>query len=60
MNEIDDILPKYTDIKITEFDSEDNFMDAYVELLKQTIELIYRVVGLKYCDVAGVPKKIDK
>lgn len=60
MNEIDNILPKYTDAEIEKFDSEDNFMDAYVELLKQTIELIYRVVGLKYCDVDGVPKKIDK
>jgi hypothetical protein len=60
VNEIDNILPKYTDAEIEKFDSEDNFMDAYVELLKQTIELIYRVVGLKYCDVDGVPKKIDK
>jgi len=60
MNEIDDILPKYSDAEIEKFDSEDKFMDAYVELLKQTIELIYRVVGLKYCDIDGVPKKIDK
>lgn len=60
MNEIDDILPKYSNAEIEKFDSEDKFMDAYVELLKQTIELIYRVVGLKYCDIDGVPKKIDK
>jgi hypothetical protein len=60
MNEIDEILPKYSNAEIEKFDSEDKFMDAYVELLKQSIELIYRVVGLKYCDVDGVPKKIDK
>lgn len=60
MNEIDNILPKYTHTEIEKFDSEDNFMDAYVELLKQSIELIYRVVGLKYCDIDGVPKKISK
>lgn len=60
MNEIDDILPKYSNAEIEKFDSEDKFMDACVELLKQTIELIYRVVGLKYCDIDGVPKKIDK
>jgi hypothetical protein len=60
VNEIDDILPKYSNAEIEKFDSEDKFMDAYVELLKQTIELIYRVVGLKYCDIDGVPKKIDK
>lgn len=60
MNDIDDILPKYSSAEIEKFDSEDNFMDAYVELLKQTIELIYRVVGLKYCDIDGVPKKINK
>lgn len=60
MNEIKNIFPKYTNTEIERFDSEDKFMDAYVELLKQTIELIYRVVGLKYCDIDGVPKKIDK
>lgn len=60
MNEIDNILPKYSNAEIEKFDSEDKFMDAYVELLKQTIELIYRVVGLKYCDLDGLPKKIDK
>ena len=60
MNEIDNILPKYTHTEIKKFGSEDNFMDAYVELLKQTIELIYRVVGLKYCDIDGVPKKISR
>jgi len=60
VNEIDDILPKYSNAEIEKFDSEDKFMDAYVELLKQTIELIYRVVGLKYCDIDGVHKKIDK
>lgn len=60
VNEIDDILPKYSNTEIEKFDSEDKFMDAYVELHKQTIELIYRVVGLKYCNLDGVPKKIDK
>lgn len=60
MNEIDNILPKYSNTEIEKFNSEDNFMDAYVELLKQTIELIYRVVGLKYCDNEGIPKKINK
>jgi hypothetical protein len=60
VNEIKNIFPKYTNTEIERFDSEDKFMDAYVELLKQTIELIYRVIGLKYCDIDGVPKKIDK
>jgi hypothetical protein len=60
MNEILNILPKYSNADIEKFDSEDSFMDAYVELLKQSIELIYRVVGLKYCDLDGMPKKINK
>lgn len=60
MNEIKDILPKYSLVDIEKFDKEDQFMDAYVELLKQSIELIYRVVGLKYCDSEGIPKKINK
>lgn len=60
MNEIDNILPKYSNTEIEKFDSEDNFMDAYVELLKQTIELIYRVVDIKYCDIYGIPEKISR
>lgn len=60
MNEILNISPKYTNADIEKFDSEDRFMDAYVELHKQSIELIYRVVGLKYCDLDGMPKKINK
>lgn len=60
MQEIENIKVKYTDAEIEKFGSEDNFMDAYVELLKLSIELIYRVVGLKYCDREGVPIKINK
>ena len=60
MNEILNILPKYSKADIEKFDSEDRFMDAFVELLKQSIELIYRVVGLKYCDLDGIPKKLNK
>lgn len=60
MKEINDISPKYSNAEIEEFDSEDKFMGAYVELLKQTIKLIYRIIGLKYCEHDGVPKKIDK
>lgn len=60
MNGIDNILPKYSNAEINRFDSEGKFMDAYVELLKQTIELIYRIVELKYCDIEGMPKKINK
>lgn len=60
MNKIDNILPKYSSSEIEKFGSEDNFMDAYVELLKQTIELFYRVIEFKYFDIDGVPKKISK
>lgn len=35
-------------------------MDAYVELLKQSIELLYHIIEIKYCDKNGVPKKINK
>jgi len=60
MNEIIDILPKYIEKDIAKFDSENDFMDAFVELLKQTIELIWRIVGFKYCDIDGEPKVINK
>jgi hypothetical protein len=57
---INEILPKYSNAEVEKFDSEDKFINAYVELHKQTVELIYRIVELKYCDINGVPKKIDK
>ena len=57
MNEIDNILPKYSHTEIEKFYSEDNFIEAYFELLKLKIELIYKVVGLKYCDNDGIPKR---
>ena len=60
MNEISNILPKYSTSDIEKFENEDSFMDAYVELLKQSIELVYRIVGIKYCDKNGIPKIIEK
>ena len=59
-NELADIEPKYKDAEVEKFDSEDLFMDAYVELLKQSIQLIYHIVDYKYCDDNGDPKQIDK
>lgn len=53
-------VPKYSEVEISEFNSNDAFMEAYVELLKQTIELLYRVVGLRYFDEDGIPQIIDK
>ena len=52
--------PKYKDLEVEKFDNEDLFMDAYVELLKQSIQLIYHIVDYKYCDDNGNPRKIDK
>lgn len=60
MNNINDIVPKYIEKDIAKFDNENEFMDAYVELLKQTIELLWRIVDFKYCDKAGEPKVINK
>lgn len=60
MNEILDILPKYSNADIENFDSENSFMDAYVELLKQSIELIEIAVFRKYYDHDGNPQKINK
>lgn len=60
MENLDQIMPKYSNIEIQKFDSEYRFMDAYVELLKHSIKLICIITELKYCDLNGVPKKIDK
>jgi hypothetical protein len=60
MFNIEKINPKYDNDQIKDFKSNGEFMDASVELLKQTIELIYFVVGLKYCDENGQPVTISK
>ena len=60
MDNFKDIKPKYSDNDIVAFKDEHSFMDANVELLKQTIKLLYLVVGYKYCDTDGNPKLITK
>jgi len=60
MYDIDKIEPKYTIQRIQEFDNENQFMEASIELLKQTIELIWIIVGFKYCDSNGEPITIRK
>lgn len=60
MRKIENIIPKYNENEIQNFDDENTFMDAYVELLKQTIELLYLIVGKRYCDENGEPVKITR
>lgn len=61
MNELHIIEPKYSKTELTEFKDENQFMDAYVELLKQTITLLFLIVGDRYCEgKEGVPRKINR
>jgi len=60
MRKIENIIPKYSENEIQNFKNENSFMDAYVELLKQTIELLYLIVGERYCDENGDPLKISR
>lgn len=61
MNELYKIEPKYSKAELTEFKDENQFMDAYVELLKQTITLLYLIVGERYCEgKEGIPRKINR
>lgn len=50
MYNIHDIKPKYSIHQLKSFNDENNFLEAAVELLKQTIELLWIIVGLKYCE----------
>jgi hypothetical protein len=60
MNKIETIQPKYSEDEIQEFESENNYMDAFVELLKQTILTFWQIIHLKYCDEEGMPIIIEK
>ncbi len=59
--ELNNITPKYSLKDLEDFDNENSFMDAYVELLKQSITLLFLIVGEKYCEGEEVlPKKITR
>ena len=60
MTEIELIVPKYSRTDIENFNNDDCFVEANVELLKQSVELLFRIVGKKYCDGNGIPNKINK
>lgn len=60
MRKIENIIPKFSKKEIENFENENSFMDGYVELLKQTIELLYLIVGKRYCDENGEPNRITK
>jgi|TARA_B110000091_G_scaffold39568_1_gene42702 hypothetical protein len=61
LKELHKIEPKYSKVELTEFKNENQFMDAYVELLKQTITLLYFIVGDRYCEgKEGIPSKINR
>ena len=61
MNKLHQIKPKYSKSELTEFKDENQFMDAYVELLKQTITLLFLIVGERYCEgKEGIPRKINR
>ncbi len=58
--EMQHIKPKYSKSEIVEFNDYHQFMDASVELLKQTIELLWILIGIGYCEENGEPKEISK
>jgi hypothetical protein len=57
---IQQIKRKYSKSDVNEFSDYHQFMDASVELLKQTIELLWILIGVGYCDDNGEPKIISK
>lgn len=59
MVDINEITPKYSKEDLKTFNNESPFMDANVELLKQTIQLLGHILEKKYFDV-DVPKIIDR
>lgn len=60
MNKPKKLQPKYSEEQIKKFVDENKFMDAYVELFKQTINSLWQVVHLKYYNDFGEPITINK
>lgn len=59
MEKLKDISPKYSDIQIASFQYDGEFMDALVELHKQSIALLYHIVYEKYTDSNNEPSEIE-
>ena len=59
MVDINEITPKYSKEDLKTFNNESPFMDANVELLKQTIQLLWHILENKYFDI-DVPKIINR
>lgn len=53
-------FPKYTEQQIKVFKSEDQFMDASVELHKQSIGLLYDTAEINYCDENKDPIELTR
>lgn len=57
---IQQIKRKYSKSDVQDFSEYHQFMDASVELLKQTIELLWIFIWIGYCDENREPKLISK
>ena len=61
LKQLKDIETQYSKSELSELNNEDLFMHAYVELLKQTISMLYLIIGDRYSDDKnGLPIKITK
>lgn len=60
MFDINDLIPKYTEVELDKFSNESEFMDACVELHKDTIAILWILVEAEYCENEKIPKEITK
>lgn len=61
IKELEEIRRDFTADEIAKFKNEDQFMSAYVELIKHTIKILVAIIDSKYCDEEiGNPIKIDR
>jgi hypothetical protein len=60
MKELASIVPKYSFEQINAFDTAFKFMEAYVELLKDSVELMHLCLYNRYFDLSGEPKVITR
>lgn len=54
------MIPDFTNAEIDKFSAFGEFMNAYVELHKQTISLLYIMVDYRYGNSQGIPIEISK
>jgi hypothetical protein len=53
-------IAKHSEEEVAKLNNKNAFMDAYIELHKETIKMLWQIIDLKYCNENDDPITIDR